>query len=239
MNKYKTYEELKEELGDKFEEYMYKANIELLTKIDKAIEYINENYDQYEKHEIVDDKFCCMTTRYEHKFKKDKLIKILQGEDKMKLKELQKTNKRLFGIDILKDKKEMIYQKDRKVEVLYKATYKGYTFYVLSLGTHPTAYVKLPVGHPYYFKDYNDIDIDVHGGLTYSSDHLFIDVGVSIEGWFIGWDYAHWGDYIGYFIDDEILSKDNDKQKKWTTDEIIQECLDVIEQLEKVRNEIK
>ena len=45
MNKYKTYEELKEELGDKFEEYMYKANIELLTKINKAIDYIEENGD--------------------------------------------------------------------------------------------------------------------------------------------------------------------------------------------------
>ena len=33
-DKYKTYEELKEELGNKFEEYMYKANIELLEKID-------------------------------------------------------------------------------------------------------------------------------------------------------------------------------------------------------------
>lgn len=43
MNKYKTFEELKEELGDEFEDYMYKANIELLTKINKAIEYIKEN----------------------------------------------------------------------------------------------------------------------------------------------------------------------------------------------------
>ena len=42
MNKYKTFEELKEELGDKFDEYMYKANIELLTKIDKAIEYMEQ-----------------------------------------------------------------------------------------------------------------------------------------------------------------------------------------------------
>ena len=40
MNKYKTFEELKKELGDKFEEYMYKSNIELLNKIDKAIEYL-------------------------------------------------------------------------------------------------------------------------------------------------------------------------------------------------------
>lgn len=55
MNKYKTFEELKEELGDKFEEYMYKANIELLTKIDKenqkykeVIDKINNYIDNYD-----------------------------------------------------------------------------------------------------------------------------------------------------------------------------------------------
>lgn len=36
MNKeYKTFEELKEELGDKFEEFMYKSNIELLEKVNQ------------------------------------------------------------------------------------------------------------------------------------------------------------------------------------------------------------
>lgn len=36
MNKeYKTFEELQEELGDKFEEYMYKSNIELLDKVNQ------------------------------------------------------------------------------------------------------------------------------------------------------------------------------------------------------------
>lgn len=40
MNEYKTFKELKEELGDKFEEYMYKANIELLNIINEAKEYI-------------------------------------------------------------------------------------------------------------------------------------------------------------------------------------------------------
>ena len=43
MNKYKTFEELKEELGDKFEEYMYKSNIELLNKIEDAIDFIKYN----------------------------------------------------------------------------------------------------------------------------------------------------------------------------------------------------
>lgn len=35
MNNYKTFEELKEELGDKFEECMYEANIELLDKTEE------------------------------------------------------------------------------------------------------------------------------------------------------------------------------------------------------------
>lgn len=40
MSEYKTFEELKEELGDKFEDYMYKANIELLNIIKEVREYI-------------------------------------------------------------------------------------------------------------------------------------------------------------------------------------------------------
>ena len=59
MNKdYKTFEELKEELGDKFEEFMYKANIELLDKVnqletnrDEAIEFIKNKTSENNKNE--------------------------------------------------------------------------------------------------------------------------------------------------------------------------------------------
>ena len=68
MNKYKTYEELKEELGDKFEEFMYKANIELLTKIDKAIEYIENNAKPYAFSDKMLKKECIL-----------KLLEILKG----------------------------------------------------------------------------------------------------------------------------------------------------------------
>jgi len=40
MNKYKTFEELKEELGNNYDLFMYEINLCLLQKIDKAIEYI-------------------------------------------------------------------------------------------------------------------------------------------------------------------------------------------------------
>ena len=43
MNKYKTYEELKEELGNNYDLFMYEINLCLLQKIDKAIEYIKHS----------------------------------------------------------------------------------------------------------------------------------------------------------------------------------------------------
>ena len=42
MNKYKTYEELKEELGDKFEEYMYKSK-EYINRDDICIDIRDNN----------------------------------------------------------------------------------------------------------------------------------------------------------------------------------------------------
>ena len=40
---YKTLEQLKKELKDNFDEFMYNSNIEMVKKIDKAIEYIKES----------------------------------------------------------------------------------------------------------------------------------------------------------------------------------------------------
>lgn len=125
--------------------------------------------------------------------------------------------------------KPMIYQKERKIELLYDAPYRNYHFYILNLGTHPTAYVEIPKNNKFYGMNYNDIDnIIVHGGLTYSADHLFVANDKEIQGWFIGWDYAHYNDYAGYYNDDEFLAR---QTKKWTTEEIIEECKNVINQL--------
>ena len=124
--------------------------------------------------------------------------------------------------------KPMEYQSSRKIELLYDAPYRGYHFYILSLGTHPTAYVEIPKDHKFYKKNYNDIDdkIIVHGGLTYSRDYLSIDKNIKIEdSWFIGWDYAHYDDYFCY------IGHLGNFGKKWTTKEMIAECKNVINQL--------
>lgn len=127
---------------------------------------------------------------------------------------------------------KMIYQKERKIELLYNGKYKNYKYYILNLGTHPTAYIAIPKGHKLYGQDYYDIYnicyIDVHGGLTYSSHNL---MGIDSDDWFIGWDYAHADDYMGYYTEGEFLTE---KTIKWTTEEIIKECHYVINQIDEV-----
>lgn len=127
--------------------------------------------------------------------------------------------------------KPMIYQADRKLELLHSDKYKGYNYYILNLGTHPTAYVEIQKDNVLYGKDYNEIydedyDIDVHGGLTYSNSYL---MGIETVNWFIGWDYAHWNDYAGYDL--RFPSEWQTDSKKWTTEEIIKECEDAIDQI--------
>ena len=128
--------------------------------------------------------------------------------------------------------KPMVYQVDRCKKLLYNDIYKGFHFYIMNLGTHPTAYVEIPKDHPLYLKNYHEIDIEVHGGLTYSDTSLNTSNNTEIDNsWFIGWDYAHAYDYCGFMkkeIFEELYSHGN---KKWTTEEIIEECKDVIDQI--------
>lgn len=53
--KYKTFEEMKNELGDKLDKYMYEANIELLTKIDNVIRKLENSIESINK-KLLDDK---------------------------------------------------------------------------------------------------------------------------------------------------------------------------------------
>lgn len=123
--------------------------------------------------------------------------------------------------------KEMVYGNEllNPPEVLAAGTYKGTDYYILNLGTHPCAYVDV-TSTPLDGVSYENIDIECHGGLTYSREYL---ATVDKEGWFIGWDYGHYDDYMGCFCSpiDEICTK------KWTTEEILREVKEVIDQLDK------
>ena len=127
----------------------------------------------------------------------------------------------------------MVYSATRQhPEQIAAGTYKGLDYYVLSFGTHPCGYVNV-AGTKLYCKDYYDIDIECHGGLTYANKNLRT---TNIVGWFIGWDYAHYGDYMGG--DSLYLFDLTSCGKRWTTEEIVEECKNVIEQIIRLENEI-
>ena len=133
--------------------------------------------------------------------------------------------------------KQMIYGYERKHELLLKGKYQGYEFYIMSLGTHPCAYVKLPENHPYYNMDYEDIpSIGCHGGITYKDEFLQVGPDTLASGMFVGWDYAHCFDYTGTDLDPLFKDLPERDGKKWTTEEIYEEVKKVIENLKKAES---
>ena len=112
----------------------------------------------------------------------------------------------------------------------------GTKFYVCDIcGFHPTAYLRIPKGMPLYALDYTECDdyIEVHGGFTYAAFGLKGVVNDD-ESWFIGWDYGHCCDFHGYYLCDpkSYLATHN---KKWTTEEVVDECRTACEELAKLR----
>lgn len=107
------------------------------------------------------------------------------------------------------------YQSTRKYELLHSEKYKEFNIYIWDLGTHPTAYLEIPKEHSFYERRYSNIENNnVHGGLTYSEREL----GEKSNSWFIGWDYAHYGDYTGYSFQSSIY------EKMYRTEEILEEA---------------
>lgn len=135
-----------------------------------------------------------------------------------------------------KEIKPMEYSQNKKREILDSGKCCNYNYYILNLGAFPTAYIEIPTTHKLYSKHYDNIDIDVHGGLTYSKNYLWIDDEKELkDSWFIGWDYAHYDDYLGY---EEMYPIEMQTEgKKWTTEEIQKEVMNVCKQLERLNYE--
>lgn len=111
-------------------------------------------------------------------------------------------------------------------EIIATGRHNGYDFVILWYIHHPNAYIRIPEGHPYYGKDYTEIDDKgiVHWGFTFSDKNLSERYNLP-EGWYLGWDYAHSGDFWripdGYTIDGQ----------RWTTSEITAECKQIIDEI--------
>jgi hypothetical protein len=115
------------------------------------------------------------------------------------------------------------------LEILVNEEYLGHEYLILNLyGRYPTAYVRLKDNE--ILNDYDDYEIEVHGGLTFLGTPLTRE-----DGTWLGWDYGHYCDY-NYYLEDLYNDMNLSKKKKWTTEEIQEEAKSVIEQLIKLLN---
>ena len=67
-------------------------------------------------------------------------------------------------------------------------------------------YVRIPEGHEYYGKNYDDIPVNVHGGLTFG-DHVFGKDKYFSDGYWVGFDTAHYGDNRHLWPMDKVLDE--------------------------------
>lgn len=113
-------------------------------------------------------------------------------------------------------------------------------------GGHLCGYVEIPISHYCFNKNYNEINIDVHGGLTYS------EMNEKNEYW-IGFDCAHSEDYMP---SSEKLKRENpyqnpfpisEKFKKYSMfnpiyrniDFCVKNCMEMIDQLIEIEKKDK
>jgi len=128
--------------------------------------------------------------------------------------------------------KPMEYEFERTRIVLAHDVIDGIEFYIISLGTHPCAYVHVPSTNPISKMTFSWLDLSekiyCHGGVTWF-DSCLPDNKRYTDGKWLGWDYAHAGDCYGHGWDDT-------ETKKWTTEEIFEEVKNVIEQVKSYNN---
>ena len=93
-------------------------------------------------------------------------------------------------------------------------TYRGMPCLIVRVQTHGglCGYVAVPPGHPAHGKGYDDVAVDIHGGLTYARGcgghvcHVPAE-GESDDVWWLGFDCAHCDDLCPAMptgIDDQV-----------------------------------
>jgi len=76
-------------------------------------------------------------------------------------------------------------------------------------------YVLIPSGHPLHGKHYDDIDVDVHGGLTYSeliTEEMVKTWKLDVEDlgkWCVGFDTFHSGDSLSRWSEGRVQEETN------------------------------
>ena len=121
---------------------------------------------------------------------------------------------------------ESFYNKNGYEKLLKAGTYKGCPYFIITFGTHPCCYIGIDSNNKFYKKHYDDIPIQVHGGLTFACPTSKFKYFNKDNYWIIGWDYLHYGDYL-YWLN---------YGKKWTLKELEQAIYTAIDNLIELNN---
>lgn len=90
-----------------------------------------------------------------------------------------------------------------------------------AMNFHLCGYVGIKPSHPYFGKDYHDVDLDVHGGLTYANKCIgiicHVSDGPNDETWWFGFDYAHANDLIPtmLWLDEQFCTRSNEQMSQF------------------------
>lgn len=111
------------------------------------------------------------------------------------------------------------FEKTPHRELIEEGEYNGVPYIIGFYYNHAVAYIFVNKWRCIVEPD--EIERQPHGGFTYDGYTLgFVDY----KGWFIGWDYAHAGDFQK-FRDTEI------EGRVWTLNDVRLECHEVIDSL--------
>ena len=80
----------------------------------------------------------------------------------------------------------------RPDDILATGEHQGFKWHVIHNGQgYRCGYVRIPAGHPWHGKDYDNIAAEVHGGLTFADADVPCDAPGEDNDWWVGFDCAH------------------------------------------------
>lgn len=113
---------------------------------------------------------------------------------------------------------------------------------------HRCGYIAIPKGHEFYGVGYEDIDIDVHGGWTYSENSKWEYPVIANDIWWIGFDCGHYCDgkdleliksfgkdseSVKYMLDMESRFPSNEEVR--TIEYVENELIDAVKQIKNLK----
>lgn len=119
------------------------------------------------------------------------------------------------------------------LNLLAQGFYKGFEFKVLNIcGDHPCGYVRITSKRRFLEDSQSEWLyerfgwVKCHWGITYARPYLYVN-DKRISGFWIGWDYSHYGDYS--YKEARLFG--SSRGDKHSTDEVVNDCREVIDQI--------